>query len=326
MAYPKTEIDSEIEKEIERFKRRCMRQKTENTGKRYASATRQFVAWLEGRGQSLDDVTKETVEEYLWHLEDEEYAEDTIKVHRSGIIAFFDERVGEDDNPAREVDFGRGQWQTTTNKKKATREDVEYLEPEEVQQLIEHVPEPSARNRLILRLLFTTGVRVGELARVRLSDIDRDERTIRIHTEKSDSYRTVVYPRGLSGLMSLWIDSLRPAKLYADDSPYLFPTDDSERISVETIGHVVRKAAKSSGLQEVYSEDARGAKQHKITPHTLRHSFAVNAIKQEPPMPIPLLKDALGHSDIDVTQIYLKVAGDDVEDAYRKYGPRLSDD
>jgi integrase/recombinase XerD len=322
MAYPKTEIPDSAEKEIERFKRRCIRKKSENTGKRYASATRQFVAWLDDRGQTFDDVTGRDVEDYICYLDDEGYADDTVKVHRSGIIAFYDDRDG-DDNPARQVDLGRGQWQSTTNKKKATREAVEYLEPDEIQQLLENVPEPTVRNRLIIQLLFTTGIRVGELTNIRLTDIDRDNRTIEIHTQKSDSYRTVVYPSSLDTLMTIWIDSQRGAKLYADDSPYLFPSDSSEQIVSETVGRIVTEAAEEAGIQEVYSTDVRGAKQNTITAHTLRHSFAVNAIKQKPPMPIPLLKDALGHSDIDVTQIYTQVAKDDVEEAYRNYGPRL---
>ncbi|MFU1781476.1 tyrosine-type recombinase/integrase [Haloarcula japonica] len=321
MAYPKTEISDEAADEIERFKKRCIRQKSENTGKRYASATRQFVAWLEDKGLSLNDVESRDVEDYIYHLQDEGYADDTVKVHRSGILAFYDEM--RDENPARDVDFGKGQWSTTTDKEKATRQEVEYLEEDQVRELIEHVPEPSTRNKLILRLLYSTGIRVGELTNIRLDDVDYGQRTIEIHTQKSDSYRTVVYPSGLSTLMTIWRDSLRASQLYAEDSPYLFPTDSSEQISVETIGGIVRKAAERADIQEVYGQDARGGEQHKVTAHTLRHSFAVNAIKQEPPMPLPLLKEALGHSDIDITQVYLDVAQKDVEDAYRAYGPSL---
>lgn len=323
MAFPKTEVPDDAGTAIDRFERRKARSGAESTAARYASCLRKFAAWLEDRGESFDSVTVETVEDFLFWLQDEEYAERTQNVYRSAILAFYDDKVGKDENPAREVDFGRGQWQTKTRKQRELRQEVEYLSVDEVKELVEHVPKPQVRNRLIVRLLFATGVRASELVNIRLQDIDRQNRTIRIYTQKSDEYRVVGYQPALSRLMSVWLDVQRPVKLYAEESPYLFPTDNSERLSIETLGYVVTTAAENAGLQEVLYESKSGSR-NKITVHTLRHSFAVNAIKNG--MPLPLLKEALGHSDIDITQIYLEVTGKDVEDAYRDFGPSIEAD
>lgn len=303
-----------------RYSRR--RDRAESTARRYRSSLQQFCDWLEGRDADIWTAETEDVREFLDYLYTEGYAEDSITSSRSAISQFYQLMdTNREDNP---VDDLVESWASTSNKEKETREEVYYLQPEEVEKLADNVPEPTLRNELIVKLLFVTGVRRGELAKIRLKDIgwsDRgEERVIRIWNQKDNSSRVVTY-KNLDTQLRTWRDVKRPQVHGADESEYLFPTRQSEHISGETVRRVVKTAAENAGLQETYGKDAEGNERVLVSPHTLRHSFAVQCAKNG--MRAPFLRDLLGHHDIDVTQIYLKLAEEDTIEAGHNYGPSI---
>ena len=81
---------------------------------------------------------------------------------------------------------------------------------------------------------------------------------------------------------------------------------------------MVKKAAQSAGLQAHVHTDASGNDRGKVTAHVLRHSFAVQSIKNG--MDTRRLQKLMGHSKIETTEQYLQFANDDLRDAARKYG------
>jgi integrase/recombinase XerD len=170
--------------------------------------------------------------------------------------------------------------------------------------------------------MYQTGMRVSEVTNIRHPrDIDYEAREIRIpaSTSKGDS-RTVAYKSTLDDYLRRWVEGgMRSAVPGADESNYLFPTVESEKISRESIRRIVREAADSANLNhDIYTDNA-GNTRTKVSPHILRHSMAVNILKAGT-MNVRELQDFLGHHSLSVTEEYLKIASDDHVDTYKEKG------
>ena len=319
---------------IERFHQTYSSQKSESTADRYATHLERWRDWLNARGKAIDNVANDVtdlpnetggvtagdVEDHLDEMYASGYAENTANGARAAISAFYQTLRQFKNNPA-DADHINRSWSSTTQIKKETRSPVKYLPPEEVEALINHVPSPVPRNSLLIRLLYTTGMRRGELCNLRVKDVDRENQTITIWTEKSGDSRKVPYPNSLRQQLANWIDVSRGMIHQSEESEYLFPTKQADKISGETVRYVVTQAAEEAGIQEVYGQDVEGRDRALITPHTLRHSYAVQAAKNG--MRAPFLRDLLGHHDINVTEIYLQIASEDAVDAGREFGPTV---
>jgi integrase/recombinase XerD len=221
--------------------------------------------------------------------------------------------------PAEQADYTP--QDSSTFKSRETREDVEYLKPAEVDELARNTER--LRDELMIRLLFQTGLRVTELCNIRLNDVDREERKIDIRG-KGRKNRAVYYQPSLDLLMDVWLDERRPAVYYADESEYLFPTSHSENITRQTVEEVVREAADRAELQEVYGRNADGHELHTVTPHVLRHSFAMAALDNG--WDVYTLSQALGHADAETTtSTYLHDDKERKKRAFLERGPATDD-
>jgi len=196
---------------------------------------------------------------------------------------------------------------------------------------VEYAPSPTLRNELIIRLLYDTGCRRGELAQVRLEDIKREDDRIWIEAAKSPKGRWVTYTPSYAGWhLDQWIDSgYRGATYYAreEGSEFLFPTNESEHISGYRINSIVREAAEKAGLQASVGEYAGESdrKVRKVTAHTLRHSHSVQAIRSG--IDVRRLAESLGHVsedgevNIETTMTYLRLAEKEYIEESRKFSP-----
>jgi integrase/recombinase XerD len=318
---------------VQEFHDRTQVQKSDTTAERYTSNVRKWVAWLtEEREKDIWEVNGGDFRMFVRYLLNEGYAPNTVLSVQSGVSIFYQALaemkeegydIPEVDNPTEGFDrtqYSALRGRDVTKKAKHLREDVYYLQPEEVELLAQNVSAPKLRNRLIVKLLYQTGLRRGELSNIRLSDIDRRERSINIYAEKTHENRVVYYQPSLDTLLSVWIDAERNAVITADESPYLFPTKKSENIYKHHVTRIVTDAATEAGLQEFLYTDMNGNDVKKVSAHTLRHSFAVQSLKNG--MNVRTVQKLLGHADIQTTMIYLKVAEDDVAEEARRYGPK----
>lgn len=316
---------------------------TEGTANRYLLEVSAFEDWLEAnRGKGLLEADTSDLRVHLEEMatptdDRTEYAPTTITRRRSGVSQFYQlaQEVSEDyevdidvpENPSEELDQTWNLGDTKKSEGIDSEEGIYYLTPDEIKELERAVPAPKLRNQLLVRLLFNTGLRRGELASVTMDALDREERTIRIPAMKSPEPRTVTYSEQYVGfLLSRWIDEgYREATRYArtKGSDYLFPTDESEHISGDYIGQMVKRAAKDAGLQKVVATYSDGRQIHKVTAHTLRHSYAVQAVNSG--IDVRSLQRLLGHEDLETTMIYLRIAEQDYIDESRKFKPLASD-
>ncbi|MUV60622.1 tyrosine-type recombinase/integrase [Halobacterium sp. CBA1126] len=305
---------------FDRYLQRVAGMKSDATHQTREKGLRRFNIWLEATGRDPLELSPLDIEDFLVALSNEDYAPNTISSYFTSVRLFYKflDRDGViDDNPAADVDQSNLKA-LTKGTKKHQETDIVYVTKDEFESMVENVPSPKLRNRLILRLLWQTGLRRSELASIQLDDIDREERSITIYSTKTDHTRTVYYQESLDFLLDQWLDNgYRESYLPAPESPYLFTSERSEQISGETIGKVVLEAAESAGCQEQMYRDASGKAKWRITAHAIRHGHAVQALKSG--IDIRTLQKHLGHRNLDTTERYLRLLDDDVKEEYRGF-------
>jgi integrase/recombinase XerD len=347
-----------IESYRESYVLRSQSDAAENTVKRHVRHLRKFEMWLQDRGKEItgeieveDDLLRfhrwmkqrgagtkcpecEAVADPFEDLcpdcgadvsegEPVGYSEGTIKNATGAISKFFQIQRPDDPNPVDQwkTTGSDGKWSITTEKKRATREGVFYLESDEVDKLIEAAD--GFRDKLIIRILVSTGMRRSECISLRLRDVEPDQKYILIYERKNDDYRKVGFRSDkLARDLQMWIDHYRQQEYGAEESDYLFPPDGkghSDHLGETVVRDIVVEGAERAGIQDDYGTDAMGRTQHLVTPHALRATFAVQCAKNQ--IPAPMVKEALGHHSLNVTDIYTSVIDDDAADMIRRDGP-----
>lgn len=309
-------LDAETESAIDGFLN-AYRKGAKTTGERYASAMRNFARWLEANDKSLWEVDWRDVHAHLGELVDGDASPSGFIDAKMGIKAFYvgselyvPEGVEVPDDPTDHPELeGWAILKEPSKKEQALNTDDFSLALHEIQMLADGVSSPTLRNELIIRLLYQTGLRRAELSKVRLSDVDRDEREINVQSDKSWISRVVPYQPSLDFLFSQWLEGgYRSAEPTADTSPYLFPSKKGEKITPKTVGRVVKRAAENAGLQTVMYVDAGGRERFKITAHTLRHTFARGALDPDVgsgQINLRDLQQLMGHKRLATTERYL---------------------
>ena len=149
---------------------------------------------------------------------------------------------------------------------------------------------PSLKHRTILMLAYGAGLRVGEAVRVRLADIDRQRKVLRVPQGKGKKDRYTVLSPALLEMLDRYCWAARPEDL-------LFTTRFKDRpIAVGTVQGVCKQAQKDAGIDKT------------ITPHTLRHSFATHLL--EAGTNLRVIQVLLGHANPRTTAIYTHVSTD----------------
>jgi len=306
---------------------RVERNKSDSTASQYISKIRKFRDWIQEQGKDFEGADAIDVEDWLAKLDEYYSNASSVGKASAALVAAYEElnklieagrvdgRGWVGDTPPQRANYTPKD--TDTQKARESKEDLHFLKPEQVDVMAKEATK--LRDELIIRLLFQAGMRVSELCEIREKDVDTDERSIKIRG-KGRKNRTVYYQPSLDLLMDVWQNERRSAVFHAEDSPYLFPTSHSKNITKNTVGEIVREAANVAGFQEVYGTNTEGVELHSVTPHVLRHSFAMAAISND--WDVYTLSQALGHESTDITtSTYLHDDADSVKAAYHHKGP-----
>jgi integrase/recombinase XerD len=185
-----------------------------------------------------------------------------------------------------------------------------YLNQKQLEELIGS-PDPSRpqglRDRAMLEFLYATGLRVSELCRVRVSDVERDLGFVRV-IGKGNKQRIV--PVGKSALKAVehYLESGRPQLLKRRASPYLFVSNRGGAMLRQSFWKLLAGYGKKAGIF------------HGLTPHVIRHSFATHLL--EGGADLRSLQTMLGHADISTTQIYTHVMRSRLRKTVDEHHPR----
>lgn len=298
--------------------------KAESTVTQYRKALALYSDWLNAEGLAPGDVGHRDLQRYLGYLKsDKGYAPKTIRLKFSAVRQFYADLItanGDHDNPAEPItvtDYAPKR----TRKERYTKERRGWVPKDEVTQLVENVPAPTLRNRLVVLFQYFTGLRRQEVSAVELTDLDRDQRQVQVRG-KGGKVHTAHWQPMLDGLLTGWLDGgYRKASPYARESPYLFVTESSPRLTGRRINEIVKQAAENAGLQEVLCTDAAGKRQHRITSHILRHSFAMHWLQNGGS--IEALSKHLAHSSVTTTEIYGEILDERAQEEYQEFAPQI---
>lgn len=323
-----------------KFRNRRARNSSQSTVEIYARHVHNWRDWLtKNRGKNLWNAEDMDLRVFIEELTDEGMAPTTISKRVSAISKFYQdcdkladryELPDIPENPYSGLDEDdkkllRGNTKKKNGLKDSDGDEYPYLEPEKVAELVDNVPAPRLRNELIIKLMFNCGFRRGELSYAKVEHLDRDDRAVYIPPRKSSEGRYVAYNEDYLGFqLDRWLDhGGRDSMTYAPESDYLFPTNDSEHISGKFINQMVKRTARNAGLQETIAEYSDGREIHKVTAHTLRHSFAMQALNSG--VDIRKLQTLLGHDELDTTMIYLQQSKQEAKEQSRDFKPTASD-
>lgn len=327
-------MNSRTNSAIDKFFRKEGNKLDESTADRRKGDIEEFLEWLEENGiEEPTEASPIDIEDYLLELSSE-YAGGTVSLRYSSVNRLYRQlkkREIIEENPVEEIDLDSdigiefNSTKKSTKAKDKSENGIVYIYPEDKELLCEseNLPTPKDRNELIIRLFWQTGIRRQELRDLKIENVDRDNRIIKVWSDKTEDGRKVTYNPNLDSLFDIWLTQRRSYK--HSSSPYLFITDRSERMGHNTIGSVIRKAAWNAGIQEILYEDAKGHDRHLITPHTLRHSFAVWSVRRrdeaDRKMDVRTLQKALGHDSLETSESYLQFAEDDYLEELKRCSP-----
>ena len=166
------------------------------------------------------------------------------------------------------------------------------------------------RNRLILEMLYSTGVRVGELVNIKLNDIDKYNNSIKI-LGKGSKERIVYYGEYAKNIMELYLSDSREKILKNKKSDYLFLNKNGSKISERYIRKMINDVVEKCSID------------YHISPHTLRHTFATDMLNNG--ADLMSVKELLGHSTIDTTSIYTHISNEQIKKVYSFAHPRAKE-
>jgi integrase/recombinase XerD len=282
---------------------RVERRLAANSVEAYSRDLGRYAGFLSARGAAgLPEAGITLLREYLGWLAQRGLAASSRARALAAVRAFYrflllEGRIGQD--PTEYLEAPRG-W------KKLPR----YLSGEEVERLLAH-PDTGTRmglrDALLLALLYDCGLRVSELAALRLEQLDLESWLIRV-LGKGDKERFVPFGEEARAAILGYLTRSRGLSPRADGNSHLFPGARG--------GHLTRQRA----WQIVKSHLVGAGVVRSVSPHTLRHSFATHLLDNGADLrAVQLL---LGHADISTTQIYTHLSQERLRTVHKKYHPR----
>ena len=262
-----------------------------------------LIGFLVARGiSSPAQSSHPDLRDHVFHLKEAGLAPSSIRRAISSIrtyYAFLIEEGALDVDPTDRLESPR-----------VRRKLPDVLSRTEAAALVESPPEDHPmhwRDRAILELLYATGVRVSELATVKIAELDLDERLVRVFG-KGARERMVPLGGAAAEAAGRYLREVRPALDRGEGKGVLFLNRRGRPLTRMAIWSLVRGAARRAGIRR------------KVSPHTLRHSFATHLL--EGGADLTVVQELLGHADISTTQIYTHLDREYLHDVHRRFHPR----
>jgi integrase/recombinase XerD len=280
------------------------------TAKGYLRVARGFLAWIEARGIGLIDVRTADLQAYqtdLYALRKKDGTPYSLadQVHRLSAVKtlfrFLYQRGYLLGDPSGPLAYPRREHRLPRG----------VLSREECRRLVESpdLSTPIAlRDRAILETFYGTGIRAGELAKLKVTDVDTEDRVLRVILGKGAKDRNVPLTRAAAEAIDAYLVHGRPRIRGASRSPWLFLALRGGRTYADLLNDVVHAAAKAAGIEKL------------VTCHTLRHSMATHLLKGG--ADIRHIQVLLGHASLQSTERYTHVEISDLAKVMKRAHPR----
>ncbi len=266
----------------------------------YSSDLAQFRYFLHAQKRDPASIREEDLRKFIIHLRKKGLQVSSIARKLSAVRSFIrflmQEGVIKEDPAANLLSFRRG------------KRLPHVLSQAEVLTLLE-LPSPETKKgikwRAILEVLYGTGMRVSELVDLPRSAVDLEAGFLRVKG-KGGKERIIPIGKEAEKWIKKYLSEIRPS-LDKNNSPCLFLTPQGKPYTRQGIWVMIKRMARKAGIK-------------KVSPHTLRHSFATHLLQGGADLRI--VQELLGHADISTTQIYTQVDRSYLKEVHRKYHPR----
>lgn len=282
---------------------REVKKTSKNTEVSYQRDLLHMASYLEEQGiTEVERVTKTSLNSYILYLEKEGKAATTISRTLASIKSFFHYELGEGRirrDPAELIKSPKIEKKAPT-----------ILTVEEVNSLLSQPAGETPkeiRDKAMLELLYATGIRVSELINLKVEDVNLQIGFITCRDEHKE--RMVPFGKVAKQAMVSYMESSRGSLLKDRESEWLFTNCNGRPMSRQGFWKIIKYYGEKAGIQV------------DITPHTLRHSFAVHLLRNG--ADIHAVQAMMGHSDMASTQLYVNYSKDEaVRSAYTGAHPR----
>jgi len=268
----------------------------------YANDLEKFNMYINDNKLNYKNLSKDDIRNYLKYLDSIKLKKTSISRMLSSLRSFYSYLVIIDCvkvNP----------FKLIRNPKKENKLPV-FLSYEDFIKLLEQIKNDddlSVRNKLIIELLYATGLRVSELTSIKLDNIDINERTIKV-MGKGSKMRIVYFGDYAKKVLQEYLDTVRDDLLSGKKSSYLLINKNGDRLTKSGVEYVIDEISKHASLK------------YKISPHVLRHTFATHML--ESGADLRSVQELLGHSSLSTTQIYTHITSEYLRKVYRDAFPR----
>ncbi len=261
-----------------------------------------MVRYVAERASGPQAVTPAMVRDFVYHLKDLGLATASIRRQISAIRTYYRFLVGEGHAPAdpsERLEIPKG-WQRLP----------EVLTVAEVEALLAapHPEEPLAwRDRTLLEIGYGTGARVSELVGLGVQDVAFEEGLVRLFG-KGSKERLVPVGRRALGAVAIYMREIRPGLDRGAGAGRLLLNARGRPLTRVGAWGIIKRAA------------ARAVPMKRVTPHTLRHTFATHLL--EGGADLRAVQEMLGHADLSTTQLYTHVDREYLRSVHKNYHPR----
>jgi integrase/recombinase XerD len=283
---------------IEEYLRHLLEEEgySDNTIVAYRNDLGQFVEWLEGESRTTgmwNTISAGDITAYLFFLREREYAPSTVARKMAAVKSFCHHLVEQEElneDPTEAVDTPRVKKYAPSG---LSDENIRRLlaEPAQLQN------SKGMRDRAMLEMLYGTGLRVSELVNLMVDDLDLDNWIV--HCGAGQSRRAVPVSARAMGALAEYLnhENGRGRIVHDEEQRRLFVNMRGGQLTRQGLWLIIKHYVELAGITE------------DVTPHTLRHSFAIHHLRNSPgPQAEKLaeLRDLLGHANISTTQVYVQ--------------------
>ena len=280
-----------------------VKQASANTVASYMRDIRQYSEWLQRFGEvDILDVTQDQISDYLTYLQSQGRSGATASRTLASLKNFYNYLVSDGHISASPI---TGQIHVERGEKKLPQ----ILTGKEVELLLAQpacVDAKGYRDKAMLEVMYATGIRVTELIDLNLSDVNLDLGIIKCSNSKK-ARAIPLYPAALRAL-SVYIRDVRTVMVADPSEQALFVNVSGARMSRQGFWKILKFYQAKAGIEK------------DITPHTLRHSFAVHLLENG--ADLGSLQELMGHSDISSTQLYTHMINQKLKSVYEKCHPK----
>lgn len=271
---------------------------SENTVSTYKNNLNKFENYFNKK--NIDELNENDIKDYLKKLKNDNNDIKTIRQHISTLRSFYKFLLIENqikDNPMEFIEFPK--------LKKSLPKSLSYSDVDKLLdiKLNDHF---SYRNKAMLELIYSSGLRVSELINIKLHDIDTYQCIIRV-MGKGSKERIIPLNDYAIYYINIYLKEYRDKFLKKELSDYLFLNNHGDKLTRQGFFKIIKNIAKEQKITTDFS------------PHTLRHSFATHLLNGG--ADLRSIQEMLGHSSISTTQIYTHISKELLKENYNNFHP-----